>query len=133
MKNYSPFERKRRLAARVSLYGAFAFLMVVLAVATAIIYPLLKKHDPPFWESVDYSQLPEVQLLQEYVRIDTSTSSGSELEGARFLAGKLEAVGIPAHIEQLGEKQANLWAILEGENPRALGPPSSVAAAAVVR
>jgi acetylornithine deacetylase/succinyl-diaminopimelate desuccinylase-like protein len=120
MKTYSPFERKRRLAARVALYGSFIFLMVVLVVASALLYPLLKKHEPPFWESVDYSQVPEVQLLQEYVRIDTSTDSGSELDGARFLAAKLEAAGIPVHIEQLGDRQANLWAILEGEDPRAL-------------
>ena len=54
------------------------------------------------------------------MRIDTSTDSGSELDGARFLAAKLEAAGIPVHIEQLGDNQANLWAILEGEDPRAL-------------
>ena len=70
MKNYSPFERKRRLAARVALYGSFAFLMVVLVIASALVYPLFKKHDAPFWEGVDYAQVPEVQLLQEYVRID---------------------------------------------------------------
>ena len=120
MKNYSPFERKRRLAARLALYGSFAFLMVVLVIASALIYPLFKKHDAPFWEGVDYAQVPEVQLLQEYVRIDTSTNSGSELDGARFLADKFEAAGIPVHLEQLGDRQANLWAILEGEDPRAL-------------
>ncbi|MGB3563966.1 MAG: M20/M25/M40 family metallo-hydrolase [Thermoanaerobaculia bacterium] len=120
MKNYSPFERQRRLAARVALYGSFVFLMVVLVVASALLYPLMKKQEAPFWESVDYSQVPEVQLLQEYVRIDTSTDTGSELDGARFLAAKLEAAGIPAHIEQLGDRQANLWAILEGEDPGAL-------------
>lgn len=120
MKKYSPFERKRRLAARAALYGAFVFLMVVLAAASALLRPVYKRYEPPFWEGVDYAQLPEVQLLQEYVRIDTSTSTGSELAGARFLAEQLEAAGIPAHIEQLGERQANLWAILEGEDPRAL-------------
>jgi len=70
-------------------------------------------------ESVEgWEARPEVQLLREYVRVDTRR--GRELDGARFLAAKLEEAGIEAHLEQLGEGQANLWAILEGEDPRAL-------------
>ena len=58
-------------------------------------------------------------MLQEYVRIDTTPTTGSELAGARFLAERLEAAGLEAHIERLGERGANLWAILEGRRSEA--------------
>ncbi|MFQ5348992.1 MAG: M20/M25/M40 family metallo-hydrolase, partial [Thermoanaerobaculia bacterium] len=57
---------------------------------------------------------------QQYVRVDTSPVTGSELAGARFLAERLEAAGVEAHIERLGERGANLWAILEGRRREAL-------------
>lgn len=63
--------------------------------------------------------MPEIALLQDYIHIDTSTS-GSEVPGAQFLARALAAAGIDAHIERIGTRHANLWAVIEGEDPRAL-------------
>ena len=40
--------------------------------------------------------------------------------GARFLADQLEAAGIEAHVELLGDRHANVWAILEGARHEAL-------------
>jgi carboxypeptidase PM20D1 len=72
------------------------------------------------WTDVEWAELSEVRMLQEYVRIDTSPATGSELAGARFLAERLEAAGLETHIERLGERGANLWAILEGRTREAL-------------
>ena len=72
------------------------------------------------WGDVDYASLEEVQLLQKYVQIDTSNKTGDVLDGARFLAGLLESAGIQVHLERVGDRDANLWAILEGEEPGAI-------------
>jgi acetylornithine deacetylase/succinyl-diaminopimelate desuccinylase-like protein len=69
---------------------------------------------------MDYASRPEVQLLREYVRIDTSESTGDEIAGSRFLAARLEKAGIPARVEVVGARKANLYALLEGEDPRPL-------------
>jgi acetylornithine deacetylase/succinyl-diaminopimelate desuccinylase-like protein len=117
---YSPLERRRRTLARVSLYAS-------LAVSFTLLMVMLGHLGKPFdigrsqdWIDTDYASLPEVQLLQQYVRIDTTPTTGDELAGARFLARQLAAVGIEAHIEPLGKGRANLWAIVEGEDPGAL-------------
>lgn len=72
------------------------------------------------WANVDYQSLPEVQLLRNYVRVDTSEATGDEIAGARFLAKELEKAGIPSRIEIVGERKANLYALLEGEDKRPL-------------
>ncbi|RPH57791.1 M20/M25/M40 family metallo-hydrolase, partial [bacterium] len=51
---------------------------------------------------------------------DTSETTGDEIAGARFLAARLEAAGIPARIEIVGDRKANLYALLEGKDPRPL-------------
>jgi acetylornithine deacetylase/succinyl-diaminopimelate desuccinylase-like protein len=68
---------------------------------------------------VDWRSEPAVRLLQQYLRVDSTAATGSELDAALFLATPLEAAGIPVHIEALG-KHANLWAELPGEDPNAL-------------
>ncbi|MCP4655922.1 MAG: M20/M25/M40 family metallo-hydrolase [bacterium] len=72
------------------------------------------------WQDIDYTQYESVQIFQEYLRIDTSYPHGNEIPGAEFLARQLAKAGIDSHLERLGDRNANLWAILEGEDPRAL-------------
>jgi acetylornithine deacetylase/succinyl-diaminopimelate desuccinylase-like protein len=72
------------------------------------------------WLEVDYTQYESVRLLQEYVRIDTSYPEGNEIPGAELLARELAAMGLEPHLERIGDRHANLWAILEGEDPQAL-------------
>ncbi len=110
----------RRRRARLGLYGALAAVVLGLALAARYLDRPEEPQEDQTWSDVDYAALPEVQLLQRYLRIDTSPTTGSELEGARFLAGVLEEAGIPAHVERLGDRQANLWAVLEGELPEAV-------------
>ena len=114
-------DQRRRQAARFALYTS----LVLVATVTVLLITLVNR---PFegskiereWRTRDYANLPEVQLLQQYVRIDTSETTGDEVAGARFLASQLEAAGIPARIEIVGDRKANLYALLEGEDPRPL-------------
>lgn len=113
-------ERQHRRAARLALYGSL--LLVGGITWGSLTYLTRPVHDRPTedWASHDYASLPEVKLLQEYVRIDTSEATGDELAGARFLARHLEAAGIPCRIEQVGPRKANLYAWLPGKDPHPL-------------
>ncbi|HKH48958.1 MAG TPA: M20/M25/M40 family metallo-hydrolase [Thermoanaerobaculia bacterium] len=112
--------RRQRLAARIALYTS----LVLVALAA---WALVRGLDRPMarlasdrWAEIDYRNLPEVKLLQEYVRIDTTEATGSELAGARFLARQLEAAGIPARVEILDDRHANVYAELKGTDPHPL-------------
>jgi acetylornithine deacetylase/succinyl-diaminopimelate desuccinylase-like protein len=57
---------------------------------------------------------PELTLLQQYVRIDTSSPPGNERPGANFLAGLLEKNGIHAEIIESAPGRANVYARVAG-------------------
>jgi acetylornithine deacetylase/succinyl-diaminopimelate desuccinylase-like protein len=105
---------------RIAVYSAFALLLVGMVALTRLLHRPAPAGGDTDWLQTDFAALPEVQRLQEYVRIDTSIATGSELAGAEFLARELQAAGIDVHLERLGENEANLWAILEGEEAEAL-------------
>ncbi len=133
----SPFQRRLRTAARGALYGS---LLGVGAIAAGL--SLLATRLRPeagrdeAWRAIDFGELGEVRLLQDYLRIDTSKATGSVPEGAEFLARQLADMGLTPVVERLGESDANVWAFLEGEDPRALvlhnhidvSPPGDLAA-----
>jgi len=119
-KKFAALSPRQKLRRRIVLHGSMAVLFFGLVVAIVLLRRAAPKTVDDTWENVDFASLPEVQLLQDYVRVDTSASTGSEIAGALFLAERLRAAGIEPHIERLGEKKANLWAILEGESPEAL-------------
>jgi acetylornithine deacetylase/succinyl-diaminopimelate desuccinylase-like protein len=108
--------QKKRMAARIALYSTLVILVVLLGVLGMVAKRALR-HEAR-WGEANLSEEPAVQLLQEYIRIDTR--QGKEIDGARFLAAKLAEAGIESTLEQLGDGRANLWAILEGKNPDAL-------------
>jgi acetylornithine deacetylase/succinyl-diaminopimelate desuccinylase-like protein len=110
--------RRRRIRVRAAIAAGGLILLLVAAAWIARRLAVLTLDRS--WTEVEWADLPEVRLLQEYVRIDTTPTTGSELAGARFLAERLVAAGLEAHIERLGERGANLWAILEGRRPEAL-------------
>jgi acetylornithine deacetylase/succinyl-diaminopimelate desuccinylase-like protein len=113
-------EPRKRHAARVALYGSVLLVgLTAFALSTWIDRPM-KARESELWITTDYRNLPEVKLLQRYVQIDTSPTTGDEIAGAHFLRDRLAEAGIPSHIEQLGGRHANLWAILEGDDPQAL-------------
>jgi acetylornithine deacetylase/succinyl-diaminopimelate desuccinylase-like protein len=123
---YTPFELRQRRDARVALYVAFA-------AAIAGTWGLARLGRPPeprslqeveklqaLYDGIDFAALPEVQLLRRYVGIDTSEPDPDEVAGARFLAAELAAAGLEPRVEELGGKRANVWAFVEGEDPRAI-------------
>ena len=96
-------ERRRRRAARIALYGSLVLVGGVAWAARRLAQPArCSRGRASTGSSRDYPNLPEVKLLQEYVRIDTSETTGDEVAGARFLARQLEAAGIPTRIEVVG-------------------------------
>lgn len=116
----SRFETRLRRASRFALYGSLLLVAPAAWLLVATVDRPLPMRDTERWIFHDYFHDPTVRLLQDYVRIDTSEATGSELAGARFLASHLEQAGIPAHIEQLDSRHANLYARLDGADPRPL-------------
>jgi acetylornithine deacetylase/succinyl-diaminopimelate desuccinylase-like protein len=57
---------------------------------------------------------PDVALLQQYVRIDTSNPPGRETAGARFLAGLLERGGVHAEVIESAPGRGNVYARIRG-------------------
>ncbi len=58
---------------------------------------------------------PELELLQEYIRIDTTNPPGNELAGAQFLAARLRREGLEPEIITTAPGRANLYCRLKGE------------------
>jgi acetylornithine deacetylase/succinyl-diaminopimelate desuccinylase-like protein len=56
-----------------------------------------------------------VELLQAYLRVDTTNPPGNEIAGARFLAEVLEREGIPSETVESAPGRANLVARLSGD------------------
>ncbi len=116
----SPLVQRLRMISRVALYTS---LVVAAALGGLLLYASRDPLRPAInvtWADVDYKSLEEVQLLQKYVQIDTSNKTGNVLDGARFLAGLFKAEGIPVHMERVGDRNVNLWAIVEGKEPGAI-------------
>ncbi|MFI5184213.1 MAG: M20/M25/M40 family metallo-hydrolase [Vicinamibacteria bacterium] len=59
-----------------------------------------------------------VDLLRQYLRIDTTNPPGNELKAALFLKGVLEKEGIPVEIDEFEPGRANLLATLKGDGSR---------------
>ncbi len=109
--------RKHRLVARTSLY---VLPLLILALGWWVIRANRDGGLRQDWQDIDFTQYESVPIFQEYLRIDTSYPDGNEIPGAEFLARQLAKAGIDSHLERLGDRNANLWAILEGEDPQAL-------------
>ncbi len=122
----SPVAGAIRTSARVALWASLA-----LTAAAGFLLGRYSRPIPPagfakvpqeqaLFAGIDFLDFPEVQLLQRYVQIDTSDPHPDEVAGAEFLAAQLAAAGIPSTIERFADRRANLWAFVEGEDPRAL-------------
>ena len=72
--------------------------------------------DPQDIVSTVASRAPE--LLSRYIRIDSTNPPANELEGARFLAGLLQAEGISPRVLESDPGRANVYARLEGSGKR---------------
>src|SRR5687767_11091672 len=56
---------------------------------------------------------PEIELLRDYVRIDTSSPAGAA-EGARWLAAELRERGIEPEVIEAPEGRLNVYARIKG-------------------
>lgn len=119
-KRFAALPPDKKLRARLTLYGGLAGLLLTLALMVSYLARTSIQGRDQGWVETDFVDRPEVLMLQEYVRIDTSQTTGSELAGALYLAEQLEAAGLEPHIERFSDDRANLWAILEGQSPEAL-------------
>ena len=98
-------------------------LPLTLIVAGAVLIAAIRFYSESAKQEVD-SQLwipkaevitPEVALLQQYVRIDTSNPPGNEMPGARFLAAILAKNGIHAEIIESAPGRASVYARIRGQ------------------
>ena len=112
-----PLIQTNRRRARAALYLVPLLFVAVVGTTTYIAGRL---HPSMSWHGVDFSDHESIKILREYLRIDSSYPDGNEIPAAEFLAAKLEAEGISVHVERLGRRNANLWAILEGDERQAL-------------
>ena len=121
-RSMAPFslELRKRRAARVALYGSVLLVGAAAFALSSWVDRPMRARESELWINTDFKSLPEVKLLQHYVQIDTSPTTGDEIAGAHFLRDRLAEAGIPSHIEELGGRHANLWAFLEGDDPQAL-------------
>ncbi|HUP41890.1 MAG TPA: M20/M25/M40 family metallo-hydrolase, partial [Thermoanaerobaculia bacterium] len=113
-------DRRLRAASRIALYGSLALTAALAGLLLHLAGAPLVRELGETWHETDFAALEEVRLLQDYIRIDTSAATGDVAAGARFLAARLEAAGLQPHLEILGTGDANLWAIVEGEDPGAV-------------
>lgn len=97
--------------------GAFVLLGIVAAGAVGIVVwnvrlgSQIAKDQRYIPRQVTMS--PEIALLQEYVRIDTSTAEGSAT-GARWLVSVLAARGVKAELIESAPGRLNVYARIEG-------------------
>lgn len=118
-------DRLHRRSARVALYGSLVLtgvmaVMLFSVARAAFVRDRVNLAKSQAWAEVDWADRREVQLLQQYLQIDTNAIDGDIVAGAEFLARQLEAAGLETHVERLGDGYANVWGILEGEDPGAL-------------
>lgn len=111
---------RRRRAARIALYSSLVLVGSATYFLVKILDRPLKAQRAEEWATRNYAAMPEVKLLQEYARIDTSETTGDEMAGAQFLARHFAAAGIPYRIEAVGPKKANLYAWLDGKDTHPL-------------
>lgn len=116
----APLVEKHKRLARALLYGSAVLLPAAAWWLASVLALPLAIDTSWFRPAEDFERFEAVRLFQEYLRIDTSAPDGNEVPGAEFLARQLATVGIEAHIERIGSRNANLWAIIEGDDPRAL-------------
>ena len=112
----SPEERRRRHRNERILAGAMVLLLAALT-AALVIY--VRETDEDLAQQMTYVPrptviTPEVELLQQYIRFDTSNPPGNELPAARWLAGRLESAGVNAEIIEAAPGRANVYARIEG-------------------
>jgi acetylornithine deacetylase/succinyl-diaminopimelate desuccinylase-like protein len=95
-------------------------LVLILAVATALFVRQAQREAEEFQQQRTYipkqtTITPEVKLLQEYIRFDTSNPPGNELAAAQWLAGLIREGGVEAEVIESGPGRGNVYARIRGK------------------
>ena len=120
-------ERLVRNSARAALYLALLATGLALKLLLSLAHPPTPPEMRPDRKSSRTRgagsiswRSPRCSCCATTSRIDTSEPDANELPGAEFLAAHLAAAGLAPHIERLAGGRANVWAFVEGEDPRAI-------------
>jgi len=89
-------------------------ILGVAAIVTALVIKARAPKDDGSYVPREVEITPEIELLQEYVRL--RTTAGHELEGAEFLRNILTKNGIESTIIESAPGRANLYARIRGES-----------------
>jgi acetylornithine deacetylase/succinyl-diaminopimelate desuccinylase-like protein len=89
-------------------------LFVSILLMLALMPLALAAPRSPVDEAADAA--PEV--LSQYLRINTANPPGNEQAACEFLEGRLAAAGIPSTVWTSAPGRANLYAVLEGSDPK---------------
>ena len=92
-----PESRARK---RLLLYGTLGLVVVAMIALTWFFERPSALDKDQAWTQIDYEAMPEVELLRDYIRIDTTPDNGSELAGAEFLAAELDKIGLQPTIDK---------------------------------
>lgn len=100
---------------------AAALLVAIIAAVTAGLWLWQKHESERLKQDLRYvpkevAITPEIELLREYVRIDTSTPEGVE-RGARWLVGLLARSGVKAELIESTPGRFNVYARIKGSRP----------------
>jgi len=104
---------------RERLVAAAAVLIVAAGVAGLLIYNRIAAENIGKGAYIPHKEkiTPEVQLLRQYVRINTTNPPGNEIAGARWLGARLDRFHIPYEIIEPAPGRANLYARIRGTTP----------------
>ena len=108
-KRFAALPPRQKLLARLALYGGLAAAIALGVLGISYLDLPIKQGSDHIVNFEELKNDPSVLILQDYIRIDTSTTTGSELAGALFLAEHLEAAGLEVHLEHFEGDKANLW------------------------
>jgi acetylornithine deacetylase/succinyl-diaminopimelate desuccinylase-like protein len=115
----TPEEIKRRRHRNERIVATL--LVLVLAAGTFAVFQKRQTLDEQVRRDRRYVPLhiqfsPELTLLQEYLRLDTSNPPGHELPAAQWLSGILSSHGVKAEIIETAPGRANVYARVKGRS-----------------
>lgn len=85
-----------------------------LVVFAAALWRAAAEAAEPDWTAVEREG---VELLREYLRIDTTNPPGNELAAARFWEAKFKAAGLAPTVFETGTNRGGIWVRLRGRGP----------------
>lgn len=89
-----------------------AQLLVALVLSASVATPQGAPPPPSAYEDL------AVDLLQQYLRIDTTVPPGNEKRATDFFRAVLEKEGIPVLVDEFAPGRANLMAVVKGDGSR---------------